>query len=80
MREVECNYFTVEELLAGMKIGRKVLYEEFERACRLCSKGFLTQHGYLWSLPKDEELRKKLTLLLKKNTSQSCSQVIKIIK
>ena len=29
------------------------------------SKGFLTQQGYIWSVEKDEELRKRLVLKLK---------------
>ena len=61
----ECDYFEVERALSHYKDGDKATYAALEKACVLFDRGLLTQQGYLWSMGKDEELRKKLTLVLK---------------
>lgn len=62
---VECDYFQVESTLSGYRAKDKATYAAVEKACMLFSQGFLTQQGYLWSMEKDEELRKRLVLKLK---------------
>jgi Response regulator containing CheY-like receiver and SARP domains len=62
----ECDYFEVERALSDYRDGDKATYAAVEKACTLFGRGLLTNQGYIWSIEKDEELRKKLVMVLKK--------------
>jgi two-component SAPR family response regulator len=61
---VQCDYLDVERALANYTPGDEATYAAVEKACDLFGEGFLAQHGYLWSLEKDESLRRRLVLAL----------------
>ncbi|AFM43340.1 response regulator containing CheY-like receiver and SARP domains [Desulfosporosinus acidiphilus SJ4] len=61
----ECDYLEAEKVLSQYKTGDKAVYEAVEKACKQFAGGFLPRQGYVWSLEKDEELRRRLALSLK---------------
>ncbi|SHH25150.1 response regulator [Desulfosporosinus lacus] len=60
----ECDYFQLEQALSDFRLGDKATHANVEKACVLFGRGFLIQQGYLWSMEKDEELRKQLASVL----------------
>lgn len=65
----ECDYFLVEQALANFRVGEKATYAAVEQACLLLGKGLLTQMGCLWSMAKEENLRKRLALVMQEIVS-----------
>jgi len=69
IHSAECDYFEVERALTGYRKGEQMTYAAVKKASQIIHQGFLTQQGYLWSLEKDEELRKTFTGVLKQIVS-----------
>lgn len=65
LTNAECDYFQVGQALSDYRIEDKTTYALVEKACLLFGRGFLIEQGYLWSMEKDEELRKRLAQVLK---------------
>lgn len=60
----QCDYLDIERALSDYAPGDEATYAAVEKACELFGEGFLAQQGYLWSLEKDESLRRRLVLAL----------------
>lgn len=67
---VWCDYFELEKALEAYKVDDSNTYKAVEKAGRAFTKGLLTQQGYLWSDVKDEEIRKKIVLILEEIASK----------
>ncbi len=59
LSKVNCDYFEVENVLSNYNREKEETYQAVEAACTLCCKGFLSQNGYVWSVPMDEALRSR---------------------
>jgi two-component system, LytTR family, response regulator len=65
LQDVDCDLLEIENALSHYKIEDESTYEHIENALSLYKSGFLVHQGYLWSLEKDEKLRKELIRIRK---------------
>jgi two-component SAPR family response regulator len=75
LKNAKCDYFEVENALARYNAEAESTYLAIKEACALYHEGFLAQQGYLWSIEKDEGIRKKLTVALKEIILKSSGEV-----
>jgi two-component SAPR family response regulator len=60
LQNTYCDYLEVEKALEEFQKSNDGTYQGIEKAAGLYGKGFLIQESYLWSMGKDEELRKRI--------------------
>lgn len=65
VKSLVCDYIEFEKAMYGYKTKDRATYSKVEKAYTLFGKGFLAHEGYIWSIEKNEELRKKLIVTLK---------------
>ncbi len=63
--DAKCDLFGMELTLQSFKHTDEEDLKKLDDAIELCRKGFLSEHGYLWSFEKDEEIKQQLVLILK---------------
>lgn len=59
-----CDLFEVEQVFSIFNIEDLSTYYLVNKAVNIYGKGFLSQQGYLWSMEKDEEIRRKFIFIL----------------
>lgn len=64
-----CDYLELEKSMQSYSIQEKNSYQAVEKSAMEFTKGLLTQNGFLWSEQKDEEIRKKLVIILEEIAS-----------
>lgn len=57
--EINSDYIELCKALSNYRVDSST-YEAIENACNLYGDGILSQQGYIWSIEKDEQLRKSL--------------------
>lgn len=65
IKESECDLLEVEEVIRTYQAKDRNAIAEVEKAIAKYGSGLLIHQGYLWSMEKDEEIRKKLVEILK---------------
>lgn len=65
LSSASCDYFDLEQAIASYETGNPETYGKVLEACKLYRNGFLAHQGYLWSIDKTEEIRRRLISLLK---------------
>ncbi len=71
--EIDSDYIEVCKAISNYRIDSST-YEVIENACNLYGDGLLTQQGYIWSIEKDEQLRKSLINAMDEIAQQYNSQ------
>lgn len=62
---VEFDYNELEKAISNYKREDFNTYERIEKACKTFESGFLTQQCYLWSVERNEQIRKELEKIMK---------------
>lgn len=70
IKNCKCDYIEFQEVLSNYKAGNRNTYTEIGKISEMFGDGFLVKQGYLWSYEKDQELRKKIILILKEIISE----------
>jgi two-component SAPR family response regulator len=65
LNSVKFDYNEVEKAISNFKRGDINSYEEIEKACEAFGSGFLTQQCYVWSMERNEQIRKELERIMK---------------
>lgn len=65
IKDAECDYIELEKAIANYSAKDKATYGGIENVGEVFDTGFLTQQGYIWSIEKNEELKKKFISILK---------------
>lgn len=60
----ECDLVEVENALSNYMRQEDISVYQIEKAYLMYEKGFLEQQGYLWSMQKNEELRKEFIIII----------------
>jgi two-component system, LytTR family, response regulator len=66
IQNADCDYFEVEQAIMRFNSEDKDTYLPVDKAFLIYDKGFLTQQGYIWSLERDEVLRKTFIKIFRK--------------
>lgn len=74
IKNTESDYLQLCQALADYRENNVSTYEAVEKACDIYNRGFLSQQGYIWSIEKDEELRKQLLSIMGEIAQQYCNQ------
>lgn len=64
LKAVDCDLIELESALGKYRHEDESTYENIENALSIYKSGFLSQQGYLWSMEKDEKLRKSFMQIL----------------
>lgn len=65
LTDVACDYIELENAISNYKINDIKTYEPIEKISKAFGDGFLVEQGYLWSMEKNEEIRKQLEMIMK---------------
>lgn len=65
IKNANCDYIDFEKAISNFNMQDKSTYEAIESAGEMFKAGFLIQQSYIWSIEKNEELKKKLVTILK---------------
>ena len=84
-QNTESDYLQLCKALSNYRESDKSTYEVVEKACDIFGNGFLIQQGYIWSIGKDEELRKRLISIMgdiaqQYNDQGNVSKYLKVLK
>jgi len=71
IKGIACDYFEMERAVLLYKPERHHTFKAVMDSSALYGEGFLAQNGYLWSSYKDEEIRQKLSEILKEIAENS---------